>query len=68
MDFDLNVDMTSLGTEDQEQLNHTGLVYNLGSTDFIKMLATVRLGFIFRFDRLFSGFNILSHVLHFKGS
>jgi hypothetical protein len=46
MDFDLNVDMTSLGTEDQEQLNHTGLVYNLGSTDFIKMLATVRLGFL----------------------
>lgn len=41
MDFDLNVDMTSLGTEDQDQLNHTGILYNLGNTDFIKMLAKV---------------------------
>ena len=45
MDFDLNVDMTSLGTEDQHQLNYTGVNYDLGTRDFVKLLAKVVFSF-----------------------
>jgi len=39
IDFDLNVDVMALGTEEQDQINQLGVGYELGSRDFVKMLA-----------------------------
>ena len=46
IDFDLNVDVMALGTEEQEQINALGVGYDLGTRDFVKMLAKVNIQYI----------------------